>query len=123
PNWVSWRLTKEDVGDAPRKRIFDTDATLPDGFTQVTHKDYVGGGFDRGHMCPHSDRAATDESSFATFIMTNIIPQAPNVNQKAWDQMENYCRGLTTKHRRLYILAGPAGSGGRGSHGFRTSIA
>ncbi len=123
PNWVSWHLTKEDQGDAPRKRLFDTDTALPQGFTLISHKDYVGSGFDRGHMCPHSDRAADEESSFATFIMTNIIPQAPNVNQKAWDQMESYCRELTTKHRRLYIVAGPAGSGGRGSHGFRTSIA
>src|SRR5206468_6540162 len=32
PNWVSWLLTKDDLGTAPRKRAFDPDVTLPSGF-------------------------------------------------------------------------------------------
>src|SRR5437588_479283 len=54
PNWVSWRLVKEDLGDAPRVPFYP-DTTLPQGFFRVTPKDYTGSGFDRGHMCPHSD--------------------------------------------------------------------
>jgi endonuclease G len=124
PNWVSWRVTQADLGTAPRKQIFDADSTLPQGFKVVTHKDYSGSGFDRGHMCPHSDRAATREMSYATFVMTNIIPQAPNVNQKAWAQLENYCRDLVRqKHDRLYVISGPAGQGGRGSNGAAETIA
>jgi len=92
PNWVSWRVTKYDLGDAPRKRQFDPDGDLASGFYRVTHRDYTGGGFDRGHMCPHSDRANSQEASFATFVMSNIIPQAPNVNQGAWAQLEDYTR-------------------------------
>src|SRR5438093_2056873 len=84
PNWVSWRVTRENLGNAPRQLQFDSDATLPPGCYRVIHKDYSGSGFDRGHLCPHSDRAANDEMSFATFVMTNIIPQAPSVNEKAW---------------------------------------
>src|SRR4051812_13537447 len=34
PNWVSWRLSKEDLGSAPR-RPFAPDTTLPSGFNQV----------------------------------------------------------------------------------------
>jgi endonuclease G len=124
PNWVSWRVTSSDLGTAPRKQLFDPDKTLPPGFKVVTHKDYTGSGFDRGHLCPHSDRAATQEMSFATFVMTNIIPQAPNVNQKAWAQLENYSRDLVRQeHDRLYVIAGPAGQGGRGSNGQASSIA
>jgi endonuclease G len=122
-NWVSWRVTVDDLGNAPRKPTFDTDTTLPPGFYHVTHKDYSGSGFDRGHLCPHSDRAANQAMSFATFCMTNIIPQAPNVNQKAWAQLENYCRDLVREHQHLYIIAGPAGRGGTGSDGFKNSIA
>lgn len=123
PNWVSWRVTQADLGDAPRKPTFDADVTLPPGFYRVIHKDYSGSGFDRGHLCPHSDRAANREMSFATFVMTNIIPQAPNVNQKAWAQLEVYCRDLVRQHQRLFVIAGPAGRGGRGSNGSRESIA
>jgi endonuclease G, mitochondrial len=56
PNWVSWVLTKDDTGDAPRKRTFDTDTTLPIGFKRIKTKEYASTGFDRGHMRPHSDR-------------------------------------------------------------------
>jgi len=124
PNWVSWRVAREDLGDAPRKQIFDPDTTLPTGFYRVTHKDYSGSGFDRGHMCPHSDRAANSDMSFATFVLTNIIPQAPNVNQKAWANLETYCRNeVSRRDMHLYILAGPKGRGGRGTNGFAESIA
>jgi endonuclease G len=123
PNWVSWRVTQDDLGDAPRKPTFDADTTLPPGFYHVTHKDYSGSGFDRGHLCPHSDRAANREMSFATFVMTNIIPQASNVNEKAWAQLEIYCRNLVRAHQHLYVIAGPVGQGGRGNNGYKTSIA
>jgi endonuclease G len=124
PNWVSWRVIASDLGDAPRRDEFEPDTELPAGFFQVTQRDYNGGGFDRGHMCPHSDRAANQEMSFATFVMSNIIPQAPNVNRKAWAQMEDYCRELVRRdHDRLYVIAGPAGQGGRGSRGFASTIA
>ncbi len=75
-------------------------------------------------MCPHSDRAADQDMSFATFVMTNIIPQAPNVNRKAWEHLESYGRELVSQHHdRLYITSGPAGQGGVGSRGSRDSLA
>ena len=41
--------------------------------------------------------------SDATLVITNIIPQAPNVNQKAWAQLEDYGRELVRKqHIRLW---------------------
>ena len=117
PNWVSWRVTKDDLGEAPRKQVFDTDAELPKGFRHIAHKDYTGGGFDRGHMCPHSDRAADTEMSYATFVMTNVIPQAPKVNQKTWAALEIYLRGQVKRGHHVHIIAGPAGQGGRGTNG------
>lgn len=124
PLWVSWQLTKDDLGSAPRKRTFDDDATLPEGFSRITTQDYTGSGYDRGHLCPHSDRAHDTEMSYATFVMTNIIPQAPSVNQKAWNMLEMYLRDLATKENvHLYITAGPVYRGGWGSKGFNTTIA
>lgn len=123
PNWVSWEVTRDDLGSAPRKQVFDSDTTLPVAFKVVNTRDYAGSGFDRGHMCPHSDRAANQDMSFSTFIMTNIIPQAPNVNQKAWAQLESYSRELAKKGDHLYIVSGPFGQGGTGSKGFKESLA
>jgi endonuclease G len=84
PNWVSWRLSKEDLGNAPRFP-FQPDTSLPAGFKRVVPNDYTGSGFDRGHMCPHSDRTRSMESSKATFLMTNMVPQSPENNQRAWN--------------------------------------
>lgn len=122
PNWVSWRLVREDLGDAPRAQFYP-DETLPRGFARITPRDYTGGGFDRGHMCPRSDRSATIEMSESTFVMTNIIPQSPNLNQKAWSQLEMYCSNLVEKQgKTLYIITGPAGRGGEGRAGPRETI-
>ena len=120
PNWASWRLVSDDLGTASRKP-FMPDVTLPDGFNRIIPRDYLGSGFDRGHMCPHSDRAKTDETSAATFIMTNMVPQSPENNQKAWDQLENYCRDLVKSGKVCYIVDGPFGKGGIGRNGFRST--
>ena len=124
PNWVSWRLTKDDIGEAPRRNKFSTDVTLPPAFTRISEKDYSNSGFDRGHVCPHGDRSKNQEMSYATFVMTNIIPQAPNVNEKAWNMLEIYCRRIAKdQNARLYITAGPAGQGGVGERGRRDAFA
>jgi endonuclease G len=117
PNWVSWTLTASDLGAAPRVEFYP-DTTLPQAFRHVYPRDYSNGGFDRGHLCPHSDRAATPEASRATFVMTNMVPQAPHLNQQAWADMEDYCRVLVRRRpASLHIVAGPVGQGGEGAKG------
>lgn len=124
PNWVSWHLSSEYLGDAPRKPRFATDNTLPKGFIRIKHDDYTGSGFDRGHMCPHSDRALNKDLSFATFVMTNIVPQAHENNAGAWEALEIYSRYLAKdKAKDLFIVAGPVGKGGEGKNGQADMIA
>src|SRR5262249_48044863 len=107
-------------GPPPRKP-FHPAPVLPAGFQRITPADYTGSGFDRGHMCPHSDRTKTNESSDATFLMTNMVPQSPQNNQKAWNQLEIYCRDLVQNQNKVcYIVDGPEGKGGVGRNGFRT---
>jgi endonuclease G len=78
PNWVSWHLQAADLGDTPRySGPFIPDTTLPAGWYQVQHDDYTGSGYDRGHMTPSADRTASEADNEATFILTNIVPQAP----------------------------------------------
>lgn len=124
PNWVSWHFSAAYLGKAARKQRFDTDETLPAGFKQVTHADYTGSGFDRGHLCPHSDRALNKTTSYATFIMTNIVPQSHENNAGDWEALESYERELAGQEGKdLFIVAGPIGQGGTGDKGAATTIA
>lgn len=123
-NWVSWRLREGDFSPAPRKDEFHPDEALPRGFHRVRPGDYAGSGFDRGHLCPNGDRMGDPVAAKATFAMTNMIPQAPHCNQKAWADLEEYCRDLVgKKSQTLYIVAGPQGVGGTGSKGPADAIA
>jgi endonuclease G, mitochondrial len=121
PNWVSWQLNQSWLGSLPRSS-FTPDPSLPQGWYQVTPNDYTGSGFDRGHMIPAADRNKTETDNQAVFLMTNILPQAPDNNRGPWEELESYCRGLVNKGRELYIVAGGAGSGGIGERGKKQAI-
>ena len=117
PNWVLWHLDSSWLGTAPRQDDFRPDTTLPDGWYQVTQFDYSNSGFDRGHHCPSGDRTATIPENSATFLMTNMMPQAPDNNQGPWEKLESDARDLVTQGNELYIIAGGTGTGGTGSNG------
>ena len=117
PNWVSWHLDSTWLGSAPRQDDFRPDESLPAGWYRVTQFDYTGSGFDRGHHTPSADRTRTIPDNSATFLMTNIMPQAPANNQGPWEELESYCRTLVNQGNELYIIAGGAGMGGSGSLG------
>ncbi len=123
PNWVSWHLNRTWLGSTSRQDDFRPDNSLPSGWYQVTPSDYSGSGFDRGHNCPSGDRTYSTSDNSATFLMTNMIPQAPNNNQKTWNNLENYCRTLVSQGNELYIIMGSYGSGGTGSNGYKTTLA
>lgn len=107
PNWVSWHLQAKDVGGVDRGD-FVPDRNLPTGFKRIVPRDYTGTGYDRGHLCPSKDRSATEEDNDATFLMSNIFPQAPGNNRGPWKDLEEYSRYLLKAGNELYIVAGPA---------------
>jgi endonuclease G len=124
PNWVSWHLTDEWIGSLERLDTFRPDPQVPADWYRVTHLDYQNSGFDRGHMTPNADRDPETSRPInqATFLMSNMVPQAPDNNQGPWANMENYLRTLLPANE-LYIVSGGAGTGGTGSSGFMSTIA
>jgi endonuclease G len=116
-NWVSWHLSTAWKGDVQREDHFRPDDALPSGWYKVQNSDYAGSGFDRGHLCPSDDRDRTIADNEATFLLTNIIPQAPNNNRGAWADLEAYCRKIAEAGYELYIVAGVYGKAGIGSNG------
>lgn len=112
-NWVAWRLTKTDMGDADRQNDFRPDNRLPAGFVPVEPGDYISSGYERGHLCPSADRLATAAFNSETFLMTNIAPQAHGLNSGPWEKLERYSRSMARRDANLYIIAGQYGSKGK----------
>jgi endonuclease G, mitochondrial len=108
-NWVSWQLNGDWLGEMERQDDFRPDPELPPGWPEVSAQTYRGSGYDRGHMAPSGDRTASRADNSATFVMSNMVPQAPGNNRGPWNDLENYCRDLVRQGQELYIIAGPAG--------------
>lgn len=122
PNWVSWHLCSKDLGTAGRSNNFRPDTTLPAGWYEADNNSYKRSGFDKGHNCPSGDRTSSPDANSATFLLDNIIPQAPNNNEHVWEHLESYCRNKVKKGYEAYIIMGVYGSGGTGRKGFATAI-
>lgn len=122
PNWVSWHLDSSWLGSAPRQNDFRPDPTLPTDWYHVSGSSYSGSGFDRGHYTPSADRTSSIPDNSATFLMTNMMPQAPGNNQGPWEKLESYSRTLVGEGNELYIIGGGIGTGGTGDNGFANTI-
>jgi endonuclease G len=107
-NWVAWQLKASWYGDAPRRSgKFITDKSLPSTFSSITHDDYIRSGYDRGHMVRSEERTANAEDNESTFLMSNILPQTPTLNQQTWLSLEYECERLCkSEGKELYVMAG-----------------
>ncbi|QJD96193.1 DNA/RNA non-specific endonuclease [Mucilaginibacter robiniae] len=121
PNWTSWYVGASSLGSTDRSDNFRADTGLPSGWYEVSASSYSGSGFDRGHNCPSADRTSTTAANQATFLMSNMVPQAPNNNQQTWANLENYGRSLVTAGNEIYVIMGSYGQGGTGSNGGTTT--
>ncbi|HEU4797085.1 MAG TPA: DNA/RNA non-specific endonuclease [Pyrinomonadaceae bacterium] len=124
PNWVSWHLETGWTGSLPRTDTFRADPAVSPDWYRVQSTDYFASGFDRGHMTPNADRdnPASIPLNQETFLMSNMVPQAPNNNQGPWADLESFLRTLLATNE-VYVIAGPAGVGGSGDNGPATTIA
>lgn len=122
PDWVSWHLSSSDLGAADRQNNFRPDEELPSSSYKVRKTSYTGTGFDRGHNCPSADRTNSIEANSSTFLMTNMLPQAPNLNRRTWANLEDYTRDLIRSGYEAYIIMGSYGNGGIGAKGYTSKI-
>ena len=109
PVFVAERLSAETMVEAQEKRTnrFFADARLP-ARERATLEDYLGSGFDRGHMAPAGDmRSATAMAQ--SFSLANMVPQAPEHNRGPWAKSveqatRNYAARATGD---VYVITGP----------------
>jgi DNA/RNA endonuclease G (NUC1) len=125
PNWTSWHLDSSwTTGVSDRQNDFRADDTLPASFKHVqSGYNFATYGFDRGHMTPSADRTSSVADNSATFLMTNMVPQASGNNQGPWASMENDLRSLLNgSANELYIISGGQGTGGNSTTGHWDTI-
>ncbi len=118
PTWTSWHLSRTDITkNFPRQNDFRADPGLPRQFYPVSPQGYARSGFDKGHNCPSGDRTATLDDNSATFLMSNMVPQAPANNQQTWAKLEEYTRAQVGRGLEAYVVMGSYGRGGTGKLG------
>lgn len=109
PLWVVYKLTQPpaNVPHLKRPDNFDSDWRH---FWLITSDDYIRSGYDRGHMAPNHAIATLygKEAQKQTFLMTNITPQKPSLNQKLWQSLEEMELYQFTNHaKELWVFTGP----------------
>jgi endonuclease G len=112
PLWVEYALTPSlNTPSLKRPDHFETDWR---SINRISHESYQKSGYDRGHMAPNYamshlyGRAGQADS----FLMTNITPQKPKLNQQLWQHLEE----MEIKHfaklfGKVWVIAGPVFSG------------
>lgn len=93
------------TGAEPRKP-FEVDTSLPAN-ERATPADFVHSGFDKGHMSPagdfHDDTIEMQES----FLLSNMVPQAPANNRVVWREIEDFTRHEAIERGDIYVITGP----------------
>lgn len=76
-------VAQHDTGNAARADDFYLDSNVPAECQQTSAKAY-GNKYDRGHLVPANHLDSSETAIKATNTMTNILPQAANMNRGAW---------------------------------------
>ncbi|WP_413578777.1 DNA/RNA non-specific endonuclease [Bdellovibrio sp. HCB290] len=74
---------------------------------QVLPKEYLKSGYDQGHLANSKDFGFSQEAQDTTFYMSNLSPQAPNLNRDAWLKLENQVRLWACGEKEVEVITGP----------------
>ena len=107
PAWVAYHLTDREVTAAHVDRTddFRTDPAVASG--TATLADYVGSGYDRGHLAPAADMAWDATVMSESFYFSNISPQEPGFNRGVWRKLEECVRDWAVAFGDVWVVAGP----------------
>ena len=111
PVVVEWWVTKAMVScptPLKRKDNFKPDLLLPQ-HTDIA-KDYVGSGYDRGHMMPAADNLCqTQQIQDESFYFSNMAAQTHRLNAGDWKSLETFTREESKLKDSIHVWAGNVG--------------
>lgn len=87
---------------------FRPDYRVPEMF-RADLVDYVGSGYDRGHLISSADQRGIEIQNSETFLLSNMSPQKPSFNRNIWKKLEMAVRALDSQEDILetYVVCGP----------------
>ncbi len=102
PLWTAYELTPAMLhhSSTPRQS-FRHDPALA-----ATNADYRNSGYHRSHLVPAADVAYNPEALRDSYLLSNAVPQLPELNLSAWRKIENDIRKLAARSDALYIITG-----------------
>ena len=111
PVVVEWWVTKAMVScptPLKRKDNFKPDPLLPQ-HTDIA-KDYVGSGYDRGHMMPAADNLCqTQQIQDESFYFSNMAAQTHRLNAGDWKSLETFTREESKLKDSIHVWVGNVG--------------
>lgn len=113
PLWVEYALTpvKKSAPTLKRPGRFEADWR---GINRISHDSYQQSGYDRGHMAPNyaMSHLYGKQGQADSFLMTNITPQKPKLNQRVWQRLEEVEINYFAKtFGKVWVITGPVFSG------------
>lgn len=109
PLWVEYTLTPlpNNTEQLKRPSHFQTDWRA---LNRVDHDDYTKSGFDRGHNAPNFAMSSLygKYAQADSFLMTNISPQRPKLNQQVWKRLEETELSFFARNfGKVWVITGP----------------
>lgn len=106
PIYVVEKITSDSLVDT----VDRSEDFRPD--TRVSHSSdphwYIRSGYDKGHMAPAQDLSVNAQMMSSSFLMTNMVPQRPELNRKTWNMLESSIRRNVKKYNETaYVVSGP----------------
>ena len=108
PAWVAYRVfAVDEYTTYPRRNYFLIDDRTEN---RTSHSTYTNSGYDRGHMAPNFAIGTRfgQEAQRETFLMTNIVPQRPELNRIWWAKIERLIAvDYSETYDQVWVILGP----------------
>lgn len=112
--WVAEYLTANNLkGTVKRIGTFKADSEVPQEFG-ATNADYAHKKHpddpeeQKGHCAPAADMHDSEEAMRDCFLLSNMMPQTLELNERTWAHLEKFVRDLTLTNDEVWVFTGPA---------------
>lgn len=105
PLWACYRVSPSNSEAPDRPSNFRSDLRVQ---KPISSGRYDGIGYDRGHMAPSYavGRDYGDRAQRETFLMSNVVPQKPQMNRGPWKSLEYLAASKWAQSNEVWVTVG-----------------